>query len=177
MIEKEVKILDVDPLKVARKLGSLGAKKVFQGELITVYYDFPGNALRKSGKVFRIKKKGAIAEICIKIKKPGKKLKVMEEYETAVGDFETAEKIFTALNLKKTKEIRKKRTSYVLSGVHFEIDEIPGIPPFLEIEAGSWGDIRSFAAKLGLGHREMKAWSVVEVMSYYGKRQIGIKWV
>ena len=39
MKEIEVKILEIDVASIKKKLDSLGAKKVFEGELTASYYD------------------------------------------------------------------------------------------------------------------------------------------
>ena len=41
MLEKELKILNINPDEIIDKLESFGAKKTFEGFIHDIYYDFP----------------------------------------------------------------------------------------------------------------------------------------
>jgi adenylate cyclase class IV len=49
-----------------------------------------------------------------------------------------------------TREKRKQRISHSIWSVHFDIDIYRGIPPLLEIEAGSKKEIFTWIERLGL---------------------------
>ncbi len=55
MLEKELKILNINPLTLIPALESFGATKVFAGKLADQYYDFPGNELKERGYSIRIR--------------------------------------------------------------------------------------------------------------------------
>jgi len=46
MPEIEVKILEIDKDEVIKKLNSLGAEKIFEGYVETIYYDTPDFKLK-----------------------------------------------------------------------------------------------------------------------------------
>ena len=52
MLETEIKVLAIDKKKVENQLTKLGAKKVFEGELYAIYYDFEDNKLSNEKKIF-----------------------------------------------------------------------------------------------------------------------------
>lgn len=82
MIEKELKILNIDPLKLISQLEEFGAHKAFAGKIADQYYDFPEKALRERGYTLRIRTiNGTTHQLCFKEKIKHKTLKVREEYE------------------------------------------------------------------------------------------------
>ena len=82
MREKELKILDINPLKLIPKLEKLGAKKVFAGKIADQYYDFPQKALKEKGYSLRIRTiNGETHQLCFKEKVKDKNYKIRDEYE------------------------------------------------------------------------------------------------
>jgi adenylate cyclase class IV len=57
MLEKELKILDIDVEKVKITLLDLGARETFDGFIHDIYYDFPGDKMDENKRVFRVRKK------------------------------------------------------------------------------------------------------------------------
>ena len=172
MKEIEVKILEVDVTSVIQKLDSLGAKKVFEGEVTASYYDFSNGRLGKDGLVLRLRKKSGkehTIELTLKEKISQAEAKIMKEYEVTVTDFETMQKILYGLGLQETKAAKKHRISYRLDEVHFDLDTFPGIPTFLEIEAQTLERVREYVAKLGFSMAETKPWSGGDLLRYYEK--------
>lgn len=75
-------------------------------------------------------------------------VKVREELEIAIGDFETALAIFERLGFKPRQVYEKLRETFRLGEVEVVLDELP-IGAFMELE-GSEEGIRTAAAQLGL---------------------------
>jgi adenylate cyclase class 2 len=171
MREIEVKILEIDWRRTARRLQRLGARKTFDGRMVAAYFDYPDARLKRSDCLLRLRKKGkASCEITYKRTLSKKRARVMAEYEVAVEDFEGMKKILESLGLREFARLAKRRISYRLDGVRFEIDLYPGLPPFLEIEATT-AKIRRYAEKLGFSMAEAKPWSIRDVLKYYGKSE------
>lgn len=78
------------------------------------------------------------------------------------------EKILTLLGFKVTKHHEKYRTSFVKDHVKFEIDEHPGIPPYLEIE-GSPKDITASVKALGYRMQDTCNLTASQVLKKYGR--------
>lgn len=170
MQEVEVKILDVDLDEIGRKLNQLGAKKTFVGEIRASYFDFPDESLRKTDKILRLRTKGKQqGELTFKQKLSREKAKIMDEQEISFSEnnITTVHKILTGLGLQEFKTIQKYRTSYVLGDIHFELDKIPDIPLFLEIEATSLERLQQAVELLGFAMTDTKPWSGKDVLNHY----------
>ncbi len=142
MLEKEIKILEIDHAAVVKKLESLGANKTFEGFIHDVYYDFPEDApqnkMEANGRMFRLRKKGEdhIYTIKNKRKKVAKQEGVIakDEHETSITNIESFAKVLEKYGMQKIREKKKHRISYSLEDMEFDIDFYEGIPEFLEIE-------------------------------------------
>lgn len=62
MLEKEIKILEINKEEIVEKLLELGAEKSFEGFVHDIYYDFPDDApkdkMAANGRMFRLRQKG-----------------------------------------------------------------------------------------------------------------------
>lgn len=169
MKEIEVKILEVKVADVENQLKELGARKIFEGEVVWVVFDFPDGRLSKQEILFRLRKRGEQTELTIKKLISLEEAKVSEETELLVNDFETAKKILEIIGLKQKQgyPLQKHRISYMLDNVHFELDTFPEFPTYLEIEGPSKEIIKEYAQKLGFSQNDLKPWGVREVFAYY----------
>lgn len=171
MQEIEVKILDVDREHIEKMLRSLGAKKIFDDEITTILYDFAGGLIKKAKDLIRLRKIGNKSILTFKkyIKHP--QIKVREEYEVEVSNFETMHTILNALGLNQELQVKKHRISYILGDVHFDLDrhldDYGYIPEFLEIEAKNEETVYRYATLLGYTKDQCKPWGFPEVADYY----------
>jgi len=82
--------------------------------------------------------------------------------------------ILQAIGFSSWLEMRKHRTSYEFSGVHFELDKYTGefgfIPEFLEIEGPDIRTVYEGAAALGFTKEECRPWDALQVAEYYSAR-------
>ena len=169
MKEVEVKILEVNVPETIKKIVALGAEKVYEGPVDAVYFDFPNNILQNERKLLRLRKLRDKAELTFKDKKGKDKAKIADEEEVSVSDFETMRKMFKGMGLKEFRSYTKHRVSYKLNNIHFELDTIPEIPTFLEIEATSVEKVYEFVEKLGFKKEDALPWSGKDVKKHYGK--------
>jgi adenylate cyclase class 2 len=171
MKEIEIKVLEIDRKAVETRLVSLGAKKVFDGEIHALYYDFTNASLKESGCALRLRLEGTKSVLCLKKLVESKEAKIREEHELEVSDFNTMKFLLEGLGLKAWLEMKKHRTSYEFRGAHFEIDEYHGtydyIPLFLEIEGPDIETIHACAELLGFTLNDCKPWDILEVAAYY----------
>lgn len=82
--------------------------------------------------------------------------KIRGEIQTRVEDARALEEILSAIGLTATITIEKRRASYLLGRCRVELDELPVIGRFVEIEAGSEKQVLAAARKLGLSGRPIK---------------------
>jgi len=167
MKEIEIKILNIDVSDVIARLAELGAEKTYEGNVKVVYFDYPNHELRDDQKRLRLRDFGNRVELTFKKKISNKKTKIADEFEVNVSDFEEAHNICKGLGLQQCREYTKKRISYSLPGVTFELDTLNGCPTFLEIEADTQENVFSWVEKLGFKKEEALPLSGTEVLAMY----------
>jgi adenylate cyclase class 2 len=169
MKETEVKVLEIDRKKVVRSLLSLGARKVGEGRQRTIIFDHPDGRLEKQRSFLRLRNKYGRSFVTFKRLVSQKNVRTSEEIEFDVKDFGSAETLFSKLGLEKKGDFESRRATYRIGKVIFEIDEYPGVPPYLEIEAPRKIDVEKFIAKLGFDRRKVKSWPGRKLFQHYGK--------
>lgn len=169
MEEIEVKILEIDKDAVIKKLESLGADAVFDGELANDFYDFGDGKLSMEQRYLRLRNKGEVSLLTFKSKVSKDKAKIMKEYEISFRDNSAAKKILESLGLKKMKTAKKHRTSFKIGSVRFDIDTVPGIPTYMEVEAPTLEEVKKWVEKLGFSWSDAKPWSGVDLARHYNK--------
>lgn len=167
MKEIEVKILGIDKAEVERKLSELGAEKVYDGILKTTFWDYPDERIRKRGELLRLR---YYSDEKIRLVYKGNRriedgCKVVDEDEVAVADFEATRAILRKAGFEEKVYHEKKRIRYVLDGTFFEIDEYPGTPVFMEIEAESAVKVDEGIRLLGLQDLERSTETVTELFA------------
>ncbi len=175
MKEIEAKILQINKEKIEAALASLGATKVFDGEIQTFFFDFKDSSIVKAKNVLRLRKEQDKTELSFKKIKITQTAKVAEEYSVEVSDLEMTEKILESLGLQVTENMQKLRVSYLLDNGRFDIDryldKYAFIPEFLEIEAENESAIHIFAGLLGFKPEDCLPWSTNELISYYSPKR------
>lgn len=185
MEEIEVKFLNIDAPEIERKLAALGAKKVFDRVFQSRTYDYPDLRLHRDAVWIRIRDEGDKVTLAYK-KRLGAKTWAkgdnkhegqmnddgMEEVELVVSDLETMAHFFYRIGLKQKFREEKQRIRYVLDNIEFDIDYIPLVPPYLEIEAKSWEEIDKAISLLGLNPDDKKIFSATQIYKLNGIRQL-----
>jgi len=167
MNEVEVKILNIDRKKIEAKLISLGAKKVFDDKVSALFFKSKTDKPHKHLQL-RLRTEGTKAVLTLKTRIPDKELKIRDEHEVEVSDFNEMQIILEGLGYIIYKKTRKHRTSYALDDAHFEfdkyLDEFDFIPEFLEIEATTPKTIHKYADLLGIKKEDCKPWSLKDIL-------------
>lgn len=168
-MEVEIKILNIDPEKITKKILELGGTLVTPERIIaTQKFDTPKGDIKNKSDLFRIRKNGEMVEITYKINRSKKDgFRRAEEYETTVADWDTIQKIIQALGFVGTQYQEKKRTTFSLNNILIEIDAFPSIPPYIEIE-GDETAIEKTVEDLGYSMEETSILSASEVLKLYG---------
>ena len=175
MLEKEIKILDINSKDIQKKLEKMWAEKTFEGYIHDIYYDFPGDSWDKmdiNERIFRIRKKWDTYLYTIKRKRSKnensdeKSLKIADEWERNITNVESFKKVLEKYWMVKTREKKKHRISYSLENIEFDIDDYfykekeKPIPTLLEIEGENYENINEYIEKLWLSENEKKnRWS------------------
>ena len=171
MKELEVKILEVNRKKIEEILTSLGAKKIFDGDIQTLFFDFKDGAIIKAKNVLRLRKEQDKIELTYKKVRITETAKLAEEYTVEVSDLEAMKQILENIGLSITENMQKHRVSYVLDHTRFDIDRYADkyeyIPELLEIEAENIDLIHKYAERLGFKAEECLPWSTDELIRHY----------
>ncbi len=176
MKEIEVKILEVDGEEIEKRLLELGAKKTLDGEIDAVFFDTPDFRLKNEKSILRLRTYGSKVFLTYKKAVSNKNVKVRDEYETEVSDFETTQNILKRIGLvpRDVEGVtRKHRVSYQLEKTHFELDKYDDekIPLLLEIEAPEEETVYEYAKKLGFEKKNCNAWTASKVIKHYTERK------
>ena len=177
MLEKEVKILDINVDEVCKKLEDLWAKKTFDWVIHDIYYDFPNgennkHKMHNNKRMFRIRKKWEIHLYTIKNRREDIEQHEMvvakDEHEMKITNIISFIEVIEKYGMKKTREKKKYRISYFLAWAEFDIDIYDNIPALLEIEESSHKNIEFWISKLWLdNYKKLLGWSK-KLFKYYG---------
>ena len=185
MLEKEIKILDVDVKDLQKQLEKLWAEKTFEGYIHDVYYDFHDEdkdelKMEENKRLFRVRQKWDVHMYTIKRKRNKKKdgweegVKIADEGEREITDVESFRKVLEKYWMKETREKKKYRISYALDNCEFDIDDYflwddrNTIPPLLEIEAHTSEELFKWVKKLGLKKHQVETWGSRKLFAHYG---------
>jgi len=175
MREIEVKILNVDRNVILNEISKLGAERIFDGEIKTLFFDFGDSRISKAGNVLRLRQTEKSTLLTFKVILKKETAKEAEEYEVIVSDFQTTKKILEALGLLERGSIQKHRTSYKLNNIQFDIDthqkELIYVPTLMEIEAENIDLIYKYAELLGYKPKDCSPWSTEDVIDPYSTKK------
>jgi predicted adenylyl cyclase CyaB len=174
MQEIEAKILEIDRKKIEKTLTDLGAEKIFDGDINTIFFDFEDGRIVKAKDVLRLRKEEDKVELTYKKVRFTQSAKTAEEYSVDVSNLETVKIILENLGLSVRDNMEKHRVSYVIDHVRFDIDRYSGsyayIPEFMEIEADP-DSIQKYAELLGFKKEDCLPWSTVELIKHYSRSE------
>ncbi len=183
MLEKEIKILNVNVEELQEKLESFWAKETFKWYIHDIYYDFPWDfwdKMESNQRLFRVRKKWDIHMYTIKRKRIAKdewweeNVKIADEGEREITDVESFTKVLSKYGMKQTREKKKYRISYKIGDIEFDIDDYFYeddrllIPPLLEIEAQTKQEILDWISKLWLKNHRQEKWGSRKLFAHYG---------
>ncbi len=175
MEEIEVKILEVNRTTLEKTLTSLGAQKVFDGDIETLFLDSKDGAIVKKKDVLRLRKEQDKTELTYKKVHVTQTAKTAEEYTVELSSLETMKTILENLDFKEIDSTQKHRVSYILDGARFDFDcyadDYGYIPEFLEIEAKSIDLIYKYAELLGFKAKDCLPWSTDQLISHYSQKR------
>lgn len=159
--EIEGKFAVADLSAVAAALAKAGA--VFLGAALETdtFFDTPGEEFRHGDKCLRLRRIDVLeagaenaGEGCLLTFKGPQDaqavFKSRQEIQTALGDAEAATGILQALGFERKLVIQKRRRSYAMGGCRIELDELPLIGCFVEIEGPDEAAIERLRAGLGV---------------------------
>jgi adenylate cyclase class 2 len=157
-VEIEAKVPVTDFTSLRRRLRELGAKSMGKGREINRFYDTPNHALRRKDTGLRIRTnfhshKGVSHVVTFKGPRQESKYKLREELEFTTDDPDATAAIFERFGYEFDLSFEKRRESWQIGRCKIELDELPQIGKFLEVEGPSERVIGAVLTKLGLNHK------------------------
>ncbi len=156
----ETKVLDVEVEPLIQRMRGIGALQVFDAERTITHLDDGTGRLRK--KNLKLTEKDKL------------KLSIDTEEEHSTVKLFVSRKgecidMFAALGIHPIAVSRARRTSFEWEGVDFDIDQFPGIPPFLEVDvAESAHTLEEVLTTLELVGKEHGMLSTPQIYERYG---------
>lgn len=160
--EIEVKILEIDVGKVISTLNSLKAEKIFDGKIFADFYK------NKDGLKLRIRRIEGINIITYKKAVSSEGIRHNEEIEISFDDYEGMNQLLIQLGFVKYGSSEKHRITYKLNETLFEIDTLPQIPTFLEIEAANVEELKDGVRILGYSMEQTSILTERTIKEHYG---------
>jgi adenylate cyclase class 2 len=137
MYEVELKVA-ADHDRVRARLDELGADSLGGVVQIDTYYDAPHRDFAETDEAFRLREErtddGTTTRMTYKGPLVEADSKTREEFETAVGDGDTAADIVESLGFSPAATVRKDRQRYALDGFVVTLDDVESVGQFLEVE-------------------------------------------
>jgi len=135
MKEIETKVLEIDEIKIKKILKSLGAKEIQDIGLVVDWYGPKGLTHNGDDPYFlrvRSYSTGKIEVTCKWNKKIVGKTVQCDEIDLSVDSHKKTESLFEVLGLENYAHQEKKRVSWRLGNVQFDIDTYPEMPLILK---------------------------------------------
>jgi adenylate cyclase class 2 len=174
-VEAKFAVRDLDDLR--RRLRDAGAEYVGRVLEINRFFDRPDGSLRNDGCGLRVR--SAVAEdgpgrgATVTFKGPvlAGPYKTRRECEVEVSDAGRAAELLTALGFVETFRFEKRRETWRLGDCSVELDELPRIGRFVEIEGPSNAAVAAAQARLGCASAELIRTSYLGLLVRYCESQ------
>ncbi len=170
-IEAKMKLEDVRGLE--SRLQELGAMHVVELLEVNTFFDTPRGSLKAADEGLRVRLEkstdGRHVEATITHKGPRAhgRMKTRDESEVVVADAMAAAQLLTALGYVSVLSFEKRRRRWTLDDCRVEIDTLPYLGGFVEIEGPSEPVVLSVRKKLGLDHLPMISASYISMLVTY----------
>ncbi|MDB5326579.1 MAG: bmrU [Phycisphaerales bacterium] len=153
-IEAKMKVESLEA--TVTKLKSVGGERVGDFEEVNAFFDTEDRSLLAADEGLRLRTaknvETAVEKYILTFKGPRLhgKLKSREERELDVGNAKDAERFLGALGYKKVLAFEKKRTKWKLAGCSIELDTLPHLGTYVEIEGPDEETVMKVREQLGL---------------------------
>ena len=171
-IEIEAKFRLTDPATLVARLQARDAKRVALINEINTYLDTADHDLKSADRGLRVRIErgdGQPERVVITHKGPRRSgpLKCRQEDECVVETAESAMATLRALGYRPVLTFEKRRTRYLLDGCRVEVDELPLLGWFVEIEGPTTAAVQAVRADLGLDDASVLRTSYIAMLQAY----------
>ena len=174
MIEKEIRILEIDKKKFVRQIIGMGAKPVMEDVLQKRYvYDIEPN---DKSKWMRLRTNGKKTTLTVKQILDKHSIAGTEEHEVEVSDFNQTHDMLSKMGFKHRNYQENQRSIYQLGGVEISVDTWPLIPTYAELEGDNEAEIVALVEALGIRPAQLTTLDVSSIYKeIYGIDMLQIK--
>lgn len=134
MIEVEVKARIDSFEEMEKRLKDLGAVKTKDEFQEDIYFASPIVDFAKTDEALRIRTTNNDTFITYKGPKLNEKAKTRKEVEMTIESAAKASDIFTEIGFTPARTVRKSRQYYRYENFEISLDDVEGLPPYMEIE-------------------------------------------
>src|SRR4051812_45455811 len=172
-VEIEAKMKVPDHASPRAQLQQLGATKVGEFLEINTFFDTEDRSLLAADHGLRIRVKRDVKtnteEFILTLKGPRLhgQLKSREETEVTVANARDMTTILEQLGFRVVLSFEKRRESWTLGGCHVELDEVPHLGTYLEIEGPGEEKVMKVREQLGLSDRPLVKASYIALLMTY----------
>lgn len=172
-VEIEAKMRLEDRPALEARLQEAGGQRVAELVEVNTFFDTPGGDLRAGDQGLRVRLErtadGASQRAIITHKGPRAqgRLKTRQETEVDVADARAAAELLAALGFVRVVSFEKRRQRWKLEGCNVEIDALPFLGEFVEIEGPSEKTIMAVRETLGLGDSPVISASYISMLLTY----------
>ena len=170
-IEAKMAVPDLDAVREA--LRASGARRVKWTAETNVFFDTEDRTLLAADEGLRLRTNRdaesgrATHVITHKGALQTGRLKSREETELTVDDPDAATKLFERLGLAVTLSFEKRRETWELGGCKVELDEVPHLGSFVEVEGPGEAEVLRVRETLGLSDRPIIKTSYIAMLTRY----------
>jgi adenylate cyclase class 2 len=179
-IEAKMKVDDLDAVR--ERLREAGGRRAGRALEVNTFFDKEDRSLLASDEGLRLRRAqdeetGAVTMI-VTYKGPRQRgmLKSREEVEVSVGEWDDAVELFGRLGFGVVLSFEKRRESWELGGCKVELDELPHLGTYVEVEGPSEAEVQKVRGMLGLAERGIVKASYAALLGdYVQERGLGTK--
>lgn len=167
-IEAKMKVADHEPLR--RRLQELGAEARGRFLEVNTFFDTDDRALLAGDKGLRLRRNRNLdtleEQFVITFKGPrlNGKVKTREELELAVGDGDAACELLEKLGFHRMLSFEKRRDRFRIDDCSVELDELPHLGCYVEIEGPAEAEVLRVREKLGLASTHLVRASYIALL-------------
>ena len=172
-VEIEAKMKVPDFAAVRSQLEKLSASKVGQFLETNTFFDTEDRSLLAADRGLRVRQNRNLAagteQFILTLKGPRLQgqLKSREETEVVVADGRTMASVLEQLGYRVVLSFEKRRESWTLNGCHVELDHVPHLGTYVEIEGPGEEKVMKVREQLGLSDRPLEKASYIALLMTY----------
>ena len=151
--EAKIRVADLKPLRA--RLAQLGARPQGEQLEVNIYFDTAEERLSKADKALRLRCIGQKSVLTYKGPQGQSRYKQRQEIQTTVDDPQATRALLEQLGFCQSLLFEKRRESWLLNRCRVELDSLPLIGTFIEVEGPSEQDITRILEQLQLDKEDL----------------------